>query len=510
MFAYNPQADKAAEHSTETPSEELRVAITFPPASGAAGPTKLDTPLTAPAIKSLAPSGVAVDKALHELTRRGFKICGRGHYAATARIARAKYEELFGTKLEVWRVGEGAPYRPRAFYFPPKQAAWNPDAQIMSVIDDAYIQWPHIYMARKAGVKRPRRRKKTGRPAPVITAPDPGYYHLNAPLDLRRLLNVDQVHRKGITGKGVRIAMIDSGFGHDHPFFTSQGFKSTVVLAPGATNRATDRNGHGTGESANIFSVAPNVDFIGVKVDDDNDPNGGASVLDGFIEAMKHGPKVISVSLGYDLRDNQTGGPLNFLPNNLKGLAAEIQNAVTQGVVVVFSAGNGHYSFPGMLPEVISAGGVFVDEAGAMQASDYASAFPSLVYPGRNVPDFCGLVGLLPHADYILLPIPAGCEIDRENAAHDGTGPNDSWGVFSGTSAAAPQIAGLCALLLEANPGLTPGDVKSLLQRSARDVSAGHANQFSDANGVGVAAGPGPDGATGSGLVDAAAAVALA
>ena len=113
-------------------------------------------------------------------------------------------------------------------------------------------------------------------------------------------------------------------------------------------------------------------------------------------------PHVISISMGYDLRDQATGQQLTQLPNGLKALEAEIQAAIASGIVVVFSAGNGHYSFPGSMPEVVSAGGVFVDARGAMQASDYASAFASAVYSGRSVPDFCGLVGLLPHAAYSL------------------------------------------------------------------------------------------------------------
>src|SRR5262249_35547555 len=160
-------------------------------------------------------------------------------------------------------------------------------------------------------------------------------------------------------------------------------------------------NGHGTGESANIFAVAPGATFIGVKLDDDNDPRGGASILEGFQEALKHRPHVISVSLGYDLcpTDPQTGRRtsnqhLTTLPRGLVALEAEIHAAVAAGIVVVFSAGNGHVSFPGMMPEVISAGGVFVDAQGNMQASDYASAFASRIYSGRNVPDFCGLVGM--------------------------------------------------------------------------------------------------------------------
>src|SRR5439155_17104347 len=137
-----------------------------------------------------------------------------------------------------------------------------------------------------------------------------------------------------------------------------------------------------------------------------------------------HNPNVISISMGYDLRADDGVSALAELPKSLVALEAEIQAAVAAGVVVVFSSGNGHYAFPGQMKEVISAGGVFVDAAGKLTASDYASAFRSRIYSGRSVPDFCGLVGMLPHADYIALPIPPGSEIDAENAEHDGTSPN--------------------------------------------------------------------------------------
>jgi subtilisin family serine protease len=142
-----------------------------------------------------------------------------------------------------------------------------------------------------------------------------------------------------------------------------------------------------------------------------------------------------------------------------------------------------------------------------MQASDYASAFPSKIYPGRFVPDFCGLVGMLPNASYIELPIPPGSEIDAEmSKAGDGTTSNDGWGVFSGTSAAAPQLAGVCALLLQKDPKLSPSDLKSILRRTSRSVTRGAANPSSSDTGVGEPAGPGDTGATGAGLVDALAA----
>jgi subtilisin family serine protease len=122
-------------------------------------------------------------------------------------------------------------------------------------------------------------------------------------------------------------------------------------------------------------------------------------------------------------------------------------------------------------------------------------------------------VGMLPRATYIMLPVPPGSETDREmalpdlnGAPGDGTTPDDGWGVFSGTSAAAPQLAGVCALLLEKSPSLSPLDVKSILRRSARSVVKGAANPASNDDNVGEPVSSSDTGAAGAGLVDALAA----
>ncbi|MGR6916806.1 S8 family serine peptidase [[Actinomadura] parvosata] len=136
------------------------------------------------------------------------------------------------------------------------------------------------------------------------------------------------------------------------------------------------------------------------------------------------------------------------------------------------SAGNGHVAFPGMMPDV------------------------------------CGLVGRAPRAIYIMLPVEPGDEIDTGLAgpgypAKDGTAPDDGWAVISGTSAASPQVAGVCALLKQAQPGLSPDLVKAVLTASARDVVDGE-------SAMGQVAGDGYDGPTGAGLVNAEAAYRLA
>ena len=189
--------------------------------------------------------------------------------------------------------------------------------------------------------------------------------------------------------------------------------------------------------------------------------------------------------------------------------------AVASGIIVVFAAGNGHAGFPGQHPDVVSAGGTYMDEFGGLEASTYSSGFQSQIYPGRRVPDVCGLVGQRPRAIYIMLPVEPGDEIDTGNgngaAWPDGdeTAPDDGWAAFSGTSAAAPQVAGVAALIKQLVPGISPLGVKSALGATARDVAVGFCSPVSGIH-SGLPALLGPDDATGPGLVDAFSAVAWA
>lgn len=325
-------------------------------------------------------------------------------------------------------------------------------------------------------------------------APTKKYWHLTMPGDVSAGCNADKAHRAGITGKGVKVVMVDSGW-YAHPYFSRRGYKfSPAVLGPGAANAADDENGHGTGESANAFATAPGIDFTMVKINFTNST--GA-----FNAAVALGPHVISCSWG----SSQQFGPLSAA--NV-ALAAAIAAAVASGIVVVFSAGNGHWGFPGQHPDVISAGGVFMNPDASLRASDYSSGFASNIYPGRNCPDLSGLVGMRPGASYIMLPIRSGCDIDvpraggtwpgTDGAPKDETTSTDGWAAFSGTSAAAPQIAGVCALIKEACSKLTPAQIRAILKATATDVTTGtnHPN-------FGHAATPGYDLATGAGLVDA-------
>lgn len=332
------------------------------------------------------------------------------------------------------------------------------------------------------------------------------YWNLDPP-EVAVAMKADLAHRAGFTGRGIKVAMVDSGW-YRHPYFIERGYRANpTVLSPGATNPGHDESGHGTGESANIFAIAPDVEFTMVKMSPVN------STAD-FNAAVSLRPDIISCSWGMDLvmEDRRTQVPPP-LPAYLRPLEAAIANAVRQGIIVVFSGGNGHFGFPGMHPDVISAGGVYMHQDGRkLEATQYASCFASRIYQDRNVPDVCGLVGLPPRAIYLMLPVEPNDEIDKDLSAGGGypngdeTNKNDGWAAFSGTSAAAPQLAGICALIKQACPRISPFQVRDILKRTARDVTLGKCSMRTG----GHSAKSGPDLATGAGLADTSEAVRVA
>jgi subtilisin family serine protease len=202
---------------------------------------------------------------------------------------------------------------------------------------------------------------------------------------------------------------------------------------------------------ANLLASAPDVHAYSIK-------HGTDQVL-GIARARAVRAAVISLSYVFPLNG------LTTLPDDLLPLRLAILDAIASGVTVVAAAGNGQIAFPGMMPEVISVGGVAVNESGVLTKWPQSSSFISSIYAGRHVPDLCGI------ASGMWLPNPPGMDEAWDHA--DG-----------GTSSATPAVAGVCALLLQKDPTLSPHQIRKLLMKTAKHVGAG----------------------TGAGLVDALAA----
>lgn len=334
---------------------------------------------------------------------------------------------------------------------------------------------------------------------PMPVPPGSPKYHLRLPHDLGIALNAMPAHKEGFTGRDVKIAMPDSGW-YRHPFFTANGYniKTPISVVPG-TGRSKDPEGHGTGESANIFAIAPEAELQPIRASSDDGRLVGA--ITGFLKAKELRPRIITCSWGGD----EPFPPLGPPDEAELAIALEIQDAIEQGILVIFSAGNGQFSVEPQVSGVLAAGGVFMDNNGNLRASDYASGYQSKWFDQHVVPTVCGLVGMQPRAQYLMLPLPPGSGIDRDEATPndsdpttDGTLTNDGWALFSGTSAAAPQLAGAAAVLLGARPNLKPSQIIEALSETATDVVVGHSfpQRFNNP------ATPGPDLATGAGLVN--------
>lgn len=322
--------------------------------------------------------------------------------------------------------------------------------------------------------------------------PKPGYHHLRQ-VDVRRLLKVG---RRAGTGRGERVCVVDSGFWPDHPYFLGLRAQVRGVPVPGGAELGVDASGHGTAVTRNVLMVAPKVDLVGLSYSAGAGSSG--TLIEAALEiAAECGPSVISCSWGWEHEQSWPG-----IENLLRELVAE-------GHIIVFAAGNGRMRcWPASLPEVIAVGGVYADEQDQLQASNYASGFRSDRYPGRLVPDVSGLCGQQPQGIYIPLPCPPGSHADRSidlpYPEGDETTDGDGWCVMSGTSSAAPQVAGvvalLCAKARAQGRALASEEVRQILQQSALQVTAG-------SNAFGLPSVDRPNVATGHGLVQATAAL---
>ncbi len=454
-----------------------------------------DTPITSDTVDRFLASRADIDTAVQRLQAAGFDIIDRGPFSVTVAAPPAVYERAFCTCLEAIErpvIKEQGRVATSSFVNAADDTAFGridlSNTRFDDLLNGIAINEPVYYY-------------NASPPSP--TPPSTETEYLSVPDGLAEGLNATAAHQQGITGKGVKVVIVDTGW-YAHPYFEKHHYNVKVHLAPGSTDICSDLIGHGTGIAANLLAIAPEADLTVVKAD---------VAIAGMLKsvnsasalraAISLNPDIISCSWASDQRS------LRLSPAN-RVLAATVAYAVRQGITVVFSAGNGHMGFPSQHPDVIAVGGVYRHLQGSLkgtlEASNYASGFVSPVYPGRRVPDVCGLVGQLPYGCYIMLPVPLGSVIDQDLGSpirdgipsKDGTQHNDGWAAFSGTSAAAPQVAGICALIKQVKSDLSPAEIKQLLQQTAIDILGG----FSHPSSGSAAARDGPDLATGYGLVD--------
>ena len=278
-------------------------------------------------------------------------------------------------------------------------------------------------------------------------------------------------------GQGIAVAVIDSGIAASHPdFLDSQGQSRVVasVYLNRATDNADDAYGHGThvagliggnGQASGgaFLGVAPQVNLVNVKVSDDAGNVSTSDVVNGLQWVLDHASqyniRVVNLSVNSSLDQSYHVDPLD----------AAVEILWFNQIVVVAAAGNfGHNALysPANDPFVITVGAM--DDLGTLDVlDDYVPKFsaygttsdglakPDVVAPGVN------LISPLASPDAVLA---------KTYADHVVNDPSASPRYFrmSGTSVAAPVVAGAAALVLQQNPDLTPDQVKYRLMTTTQ------------------------------------------
>jgi serine protease AprX len=302
--------------------------------------------------------------------------------------------------------------------------------------------------------------------------------------DKGSLFNIEQVigaqdlYAAGFTGKGVGVALIDTGVA-PVPGLTS----GNVVDGPDLsfdsqdpTTAHVDGFGHGThlasiiagrdalGTPASYLDptvwhgVAPDATLVDVKVGASNGAVDVTQVIAGIDWVVQHAgdnhTRVINLAYGTDSVQSSMVDPLAFA----------VENAWKHGIVVVVSGGNDGdtsktLADPASDPHVIAVGAL--DDAGTPGTAD--DSVPSWSTHGTDAR----------HVDVVAPGVSVLGLRDPGSAVAVANPQAAVGGRFikgSGTSQAAAVVSGEVALLLQANPNLTPDQIKLLLQNNASSL----------------------------------------
>ncbi len=291
-----------------------------------------------------------------------------------------------------------------------------------------------------------------------------------------------QLAAAGDTGQGVTVAVLDTGI---DPLPDFAGRLIGGVDLTNANNPYQDSFGHGTfvagliagnGASSNgqYSGEAPGANLVSIKVAGADGTTHLGTLISGLQWAVDHqstyGINVLNISLGFQPTKSTVSNPLD----------QAVEAVWNAGITVVVSAGNagpfnGTILSPGDDPLVITVGAL--DDMGGTSVSademnDFSSAGPTspdgwikpdLVTSGRSV---------------VSLAAPDSTIYNNHPSARIGTANF----VGSGTSFSAAITSGAAALVLAANPGLSPNQVKARLLANTSPGPVG--NPFVDGHGA--------------------------
>jgi serine protease AprX len=287
-------------------------------------------------------------------------------------------------------------------------------------------------------------------------------------------VGADDLWARGIDGRGVGVALIDTGV------VPVQGLDGAgkVVNGPDLSFesqadelRYLDGYGHGThmagiiagndGAGGSFKGVAPGARLLNMRVathDGAVDVTQVVAAIDWVVQHRNDNGmnvRVINLSYGTDSVQDRRLDPLSFA----------VENAWRKGIVVVTGAGNDGdarpiLSNPAVNPFVLAVGAVDLRNS-ASASDDIVAPFSGRSSTGRTVDVVAPGVSLTSLRD-------PGSLIDTD---HPGAVVEDRFFRGSGTSQATAVTSGAVALLLQARPSLTPDQVKAVLRSSATSLS---------------------------------------
>ena len=305
----------------------------------------------------------------------------------------------------------------------------------------------------------------------TIDGPDLSTYDTR-PADLvwQELVRLPKVPL-GIDGRGVRVALIDSGVAdvpdlHNNVIarvdFTEE--RNGLDTYGHGTHMAGLIAGDGTASAGQWVGSAPGADLISLKVASWNGATDTSSVIAALrwvvTNKARYNIRVVNLSFGTNGRQSYRSDPLD----------RAVERAWEAGIVVVVSAGNlgplaGSISKPGDDPRILTVG-AFDDENSVLREDDHIPDFSSrgVTQDGVEKPEI-----VAPGVSIVSLRAP-GSTVDtfRPTARLD-----EDYFKGTGTSQAAAIVSGVAARVIQANPRLTPDEVKGILIDTANDNLVG-------------------------------------
>lgn len=288
-----------------------------------------------------------------------------------------------------------------------------------------------------------------------------------------------------VTGKGVRVAVLDTGINTSHPDLSSSLVSTQHCFTRGACppnntaegTSAEDDHGHGSHVAGIITSdgkvagagFAPEAEIVAIKVNDRNDSGfasdwaAGLDWLFSNLSTLK--VKVVNASVGTE----QLYGGTSDCDRGEPALARAVANLVRAGVTIFASAGNAgstsRVSSPACHTGAIAVGATYKSNQGRQPTNGSYSA-----QWGRSFADCYDETTAF---DQVACFSNSGPRVDivAPGAVIVSDVLQGRTSTFRGTSQASPAAAGVAALMLECNPRLTPAEIKDILVRTSVTVT---------------------------------------